>query len=157
MSETKCDFVCDGCGGALMVDAWVEWDADKQDFIMCNVFTEQERWCTECDAFMDIKEVPVEVKPYIIYNGNGDENVEITDTDTIKALKKKVGITWCGEDVFTLAMQNGYGLLNADQINAILYDLEKYHDATIGINWDVIDYHISEHYNNGLETLKEDK
>ena len=56
----KVDFVCKHCGGELKVDAWVVWSADKQDFIIDNIFVDQDRWCVDCDDFCDIKEVEVE-------------------------------------------------------------------------------------------------
>ena len=56
----KYDYVCEECGGELKVDAWVVWSADKQDFIIDNVFVDQDRWCCECDTFTEIKEVEVE-------------------------------------------------------------------------------------------------
>ena len=56
----KYDYVCEECGGELKVDAWVVWRVDKQDFIIDNVFVDQDRWCVDCDGFCDIKEVEVE-------------------------------------------------------------------------------------------------
>jgi len=68
MEEIKYDYICSGCSGELKVDAWCVWDADKQDFAVTHVFTEQDRWCVDCDSFMDIKEVNAD-----IYDKNQEE------------------------------------------------------------------------------------
>jgi len=80
---------------------------------------------------------------YTIYNTGTGGDEEITDKALIKALKTKVRITWCGEDVYAQAISTGYKP-TADEVNTILDRLKRHHDATIGINWDVIDWHISD-------------
>ena len=78
----------------------------------------------------------------LAYTGTGGDE-EITDKSLIKALKTKVRVTWCGGDVYAQAISTGYKP-TADEVNTILDRLERHHDATIGINWDVIDWHISD-------------
>lgn len=53
-------------------------------------------------------------------------------------LNKTISITWSSDDVIYRADERGIHL-TYDQANDILDILEKDHDATIGINWDVID------------------
>lgn len=53
-------------------------------------------------------------------------------------LNKIINITWSSDDVIYRADERGIHL-TYDQANDILDILEKNHDATIGINWDVID------------------
>jgi hypothetical protein len=49
----------------------------------------------------------------------------------------EITITWTDEDVWCVAEEFGIEL-NEAQVNDILSLLEKNHDATIGINWEVI-------------------
>jgi hypothetical protein len=51
--------------------------------------------------------------------------------------------TWHIIDVIEAGENIGY-LVTEDQAEGILYDLAHYHDANIGINWDVIYNHIDD-------------
>ena len=42
------------------------------------------------------------------------------------------------------AEEMGYEIVEEDA-DIILDDVERYHDANVGINWDVISYHIDNH------------
>ena len=59
MKVKKYDYICEECGGELKVNAWVVWDADKQDFIIDNVWSDDDRWCVDCNCEATIKEVEV--------------------------------------------------------------------------------------------------
>jgi len=61
---------------------------------------------------------------------------------------KQISITWTDEDVLQRAEEMGVSLTR-EEISDVLSVMEADHDATIGINWDVISYHI--------ERVKEDK
>ena len=50
----KYDYICEECGGELKVNAWVVWDADKQDFIIDNVWSDDDRWCVDCNCVATI-------------------------------------------------------------------------------------------------------
>jgi hypothetical protein len=57
---------------------------------------------------------------------------------------KTIEIKWSTEDV--LAQAKGLGLaLNETQADEILESLQDNHDATIGINWDVIACYIEDY------------
>ena len=56
----KYDYVCEECGGKLLVEAWVVWDADDQEFHIAEVFRDQTRYCDTCDNEAEIKEVEIE-------------------------------------------------------------------------------------------------
>lgn len=64
-------------------------------------------------------------------------------TDTIQAdddvhaslaIRKQIAVIWCIEDVKEVRPD-----LSDDQCWDVLQNLNRSHDATIGINWDVID------------------
>jgi len=55
---------------------------------------------------------------------------------------KLIQISWCTEDVMFQAEIMGI-TLTEDQADAILDNIEHYHDASIGVNWDVIGAHIN--------------
>ena len=48
---------------------------------------------------------------------------------------------WCLEDIKHQAKENGYNLTD-QELNDVADLCESEHDASIGINWDVIDYHV---------------
>ena len=48
-----------------------------------------------------------------------------------------IQITWCVEDVLHQAEEEGIAL-TLEQCKEVLDHVDKNHDATIGINWDVI-------------------
>ena len=57
---------------------------------------------------------------------------------------KTISIKWSTEDV--LAQADNLDLeLTEEQADEILESLEDNHDATIGINWDVISYYIEDY------------
>ena len=50
---------------------------------------------------------------------------------------KKITITWCSDDVLAVDPT-----LTPKQVSDVLSLMKHKHDASIGINWDVIRYHI---------------
>ena len=60
---------------------------------------------------------------------------------------KTIAIKWCTEDVLYQADNLGIELTE-DQADDILESLEHKHDATIGINWDVISFYIENYSHN---------
>ena len=52
-------------------------------------------------------------------------------------------IIWCEEDVRGTAEED----LSDEQVKNIMFAMERCHDATIGINWDVITCHIENELN----------
>jgi len=62
-------------------------------------------------------------------------------------MKTKIKLIWCYEDVLMLAKMRDI-TLNKKQACEILAEVERKHDATIGVNWDVIDCHIDEYLSN---------
>lgn len=62
---------------------------------------------------------------------NGGENMN--------KLPDKIAITWCIEDVKEIAED-----LTDDECREVLQLAENKHDATIGINWDVLEEWASE-------------
>ena len=59
---------------------------------------------------------------------------------------KTISIKWSTEDVLFKAEEMGIELTE-DQADAILDNIEHYHDASVGINWDVIEFHIEDYIN----------
>lgn len=55
----------------------------------------------------------------------------------------KIEIVWTTDDVFSRAEDLGYTLTDK-QAEQVLMLAKSNHDATIGINWDVIDNYINE-------------
>jgi acyl-homoserine lactone acylase PvdQ len=54
---------------------------------------------------------------------------------------KTIEIRWSTEDVLMKAEEMDIELTE-EQADIILDNIERHHDACVGINWDVIDYHI---------------
>jgi hypothetical protein len=54
---------------------------------------------------------------------------------------KTIVIKWSTEDVLAMAESMDVELTET-QADIILDNLLKYHDANVGINWDVINFHI---------------
>jgi hypothetical protein len=54
---------------------------------------------------------------------------------------KTIKIIWSTEDVLMQADLMNIELTE-EQADDILSNVERYHDANVGINWDVIDFHI---------------
>lgn len=59
---------------------------------------------------------------------------------------KTIEIKWSTEDVLWQAEQLDLELTE-EQADDILESLENRHDASIGINWDVISFHIENYLN----------
>jgi len=57
-----------------------------------------------------------------------------------------ISIIWTKDDVITKANDDGI-VLTDSQARDILLQVEHYHDASIGINWDVIGCHIDGYLN----------
>lgn len=57
-------------------------------------------------------------------------------------MTKQISITWTDADVIQQAEVMGE-TLTEQEVSDVLELMEKDHDATIGINWDVISYHIN--------------
>ena len=66
---------------------------------------------------------------------------------------KTLTIEWSTEDIISQAHHSLGVDLDIDQASEILEEVIDDHDASVGINWDVIEYHISEseHYIDALE------
>ncbi len=54
---------------------------------------------------------------------------------------KKITITWTIDDVFSVAKEKGINIIEQQAIE-ILQNIKSQHDASIGINWDVIGCHL---------------
>jgi hypothetical protein len=59
---------------------------------------------------------------------------------------KTIEIKWSTEDVLAMAESMDVELTET-QADQILDNLLKYHDANVGINWDVINFHIEDYLN----------
>lgn len=57
-------------------------------------------------------------------------------------------IRWHVDDVLQEAENNGYLNLTREDARDILEAIEASHDATIGVNWDVIRWAIEDHLEN---------
>ena len=55
----------------------------------------------------------------------------------------EINITWSTEDVLHQAKQKGVNLTE-DEANEILLEMERKHDADIGISWETIDVYIDD-------------
>ena len=56
----------------------------------------------------------------------------------------KIFVVWHVDDVIERAIELGIEI-GIDDGRAVLASVKKTHDACIGINWDVIDYHLFAH------------
>lgn len=68
------------------------------------------------------------------------------DTEKAKAVfdeywEDKIALTWTTEDVIELAKHHGI-IVTEEQARYVLMTTFRRHDATIGVNWDVLDFHI---------------
>lgn len=52
---------------------------------------------------------------------------------------KKITITWCADDVLAVDPS-----LKPKQVREVLRLMKRRHDASVGINWDVIQCHIDQ-------------
>jgi len=57
------------------------------------------------------------------------------------SLKRKITIEWSVEDILDRAKENNINITEKQALK-ILADIEHHHDASIGINWDVIDSYL---------------
>jgi hypothetical protein len=71
----------------------------------------------------------------LLKDGKIDEALKIINTND------EIFITWGIEDIIDRAKERGIKI-GKKKAREILADIEKHHDATIGINWDVIDIYI---------------
>lgn len=72
-----------------------------------------------------------------------DGLVELTlFDDAVESMQKewldKMAVSWGAEDIQSVARNKGFSL-TSEQIGEVLDHLLHKHDASIGINWDVID------------------
>ncbi len=58
------------------------------------------------------------------------------------AIKKTICISWHVDDVHSRVDELGYEKITDEEAMTILEGIAQTHDATIGVNWDVIDIHI---------------
>lgn len=63
--------------------------------------------------------------------------------------RKTISIKWGTEDILETAATMEVEI-STDEANEILDSVEHSHDATIGINWDVLRCHIQEFIDNKL-------
>jgi hypothetical protein len=69
---------------------------------------------------------------------------------------KQIFIVWSVIDVIDKA-KNMDVVLTQYEAEKILYNVQKYHDASIGINWDVIGCHIDEFIQQRCEEVYKSK
>lgn len=72
-----------------------------------------------------------------VLNADGWDIKPISDPDTI-------AISWHIDDVRGRFDHQYVGPLTDDECRDVLARCDKYHDATIGIDWDNIDYHLDD-------------
>lgn len=72
-------------------------------------------------------------------------------------MKKQISIIWDIQDVRSCAEDVGYDNLTDEQCSDILEILEDEHDATIGINFDVIGIKIQEYMSELIDEEDEDE
>jgi hypothetical protein len=66
---------------------------------------------------------------------------------------KTIEIKWSTDDVLIRAEYMGLLFITEKQAEEILQNVFHYHDAEVGVNWDVIDAHI----NNYLDYLNKQR
>mgnify|MGYP003439864707 FL=1 len=52
-----------------------------------------------------------------------------------------IPVFWIKNDIIEVCEDNDY-TLSSEEIDKVVYDLERYHDAEVGINWEVIKCYI---------------
>jgi hypothetical protein len=67
---------------------------------------------------------------------------------------KKITIIWTDEDIKSIS-KNMNIILTKNQIGDILDNIYRYHDASLGITWDTIEYHIEEYMRTKKSNLKQ--
>lgn len=60
-----------------------------------------------------------------------------------KKMEKSINIVWSVEDIFERARQENIKITEKQALE-ILENVENNHDANIGINWEVLDFHIED-------------
>ena len=95
------------------------------------------------DAIENAQRMGIELPPSIWDNV---QNVQEEFQDELKG--DAIAVTWHIDDIQCRNDENddcvGYKQLTDDEARGILLKMERYHDATIGINWDVIDVYLDE-------------
>lgn len=66
---------------------------------------------------------------------------------------KTIEIKWSTEDIVWQA-DNMDIELTEEQADAILDNVDHYHDASIGINWDIISFHIENYFESKNNSTK---
>jgi hypothetical protein len=61
--------------------------------------------------------------------------------EQIKKAADKVFFPWCTEDIICQAEEHDVTITN-EEAKDVLMMMEKHHDASVGINWEVIDVYI---------------
>ena len=79
--------------------------------------------------------------------GRDSADPEATDIDAILAARKHIAVSWSVED-----MQEIRPDLNEEQAWEVLRQARKRHDATIGINWSVLECHAELLFGDAPET-----
>ena len=88
---------------------------------------DEERWDDICHYMALIKEVLTEGETTSnVINHNG-----------------QISIKWSKEDVIEQAKNSDTNLTDKE-VDQVLYRLFKFHDASVGISWDTIDWHIAD-------------
>lgn len=80
------------------------------------------------------------IAKYIESNGNCLGNHYL---HTPAASLREIKITWTTDDVFMKAQEMGIDITE-EQAEEVLEKMERYHDASIGISWDVIASYLSD-------------
>ena len=93
-------------------------------------------------AMQDAKAVIAEAKAA----GTHDASTGI-DIDATLAAREQIAAIWCVEDVLEIRPD-----LTKEQAMDVLRKAEKHHDATIGINWDVLHCHADWLFSAGPES-----
>ena len=74
---------------------------------------------------------------------------KISNSDLLAELQRRsyiIGSPFTSLDVDNLASNMGYSPTH-DDIEEIIESINRAFDASVGINWEVIEYHINEHFN----------
>lgn len=78
------------------------------------------------------------------------ENVTQAEYDLIEGIlsqlkdygSKKIAIIWSTEDVHATAANMEDTQLTEEEAEQVLDEVERHHDANIGVNWETLEYHI---------------
>jgi len=74
----------------------------------------------------------------------------VNTEDLIKELQRRgyIRILWHRDDILGILQESQYMDWDQNDIDKICNQIEHYHDANYGINWDVIREFIDIHFNN---------